>query len=78
VAAFRTQAEAETMTLRLRHSGEEAYWQKSEGDKPWFRVRLGGFQSQDDAKKHAEALVSRKMIDNYYVANFIDGYYSIP
>jgi hypothetical protein len=78
VAAFRTQAEAESMMLRLRRTGEEAYWQKSEGEKPWYRVRLGGFQTQDDAKNHAEDLVARKLIDNYYVANFIDGYYSTP
>jgi len=78
VAAFREQADADSMVSRLRQNREEAYWQKSEGAKPWFRVRVGGFQTQEAAKKHAEELIASKLIDNYYIANFIDGYYMAP
>jgi len=78
VAAFRDQVDADSMVSRLRENHEEAYWQKSGEVKPWFRVRVGGFQTQDSAKRHAEELIARRLIDNYYIANFIDGYYMAP
>ena len=78
VAAFRGSGEAERMVLELRSKGEEAYWQKSDGEKPWYRVRIGGFATQAVAKTHAEDLIKRQLIENYYIANFVDGYYRNP
>lgn len=78
IAAFRNPVEAENMTMALRLKGEEAYWQKSDGEKPWYRVRIGGFETQESAKKYAEDLISRELIENYYIANFSDGYYKNP
>jgi hypothetical protein len=78
VAAYRDQAQAEQMVSRLRSLGEEAYWQKTDGDRPWYRIRVGSFSTQGEAKNYAESLLAKKLITNYYVANFSDGYYRNP
>jgi hypothetical protein len=78
VSAYRDQTQAEQMVTKLRSLGEEAYWQKTDGQRPWYRVRVGGYATQGDAKRHAEDLIARKLISNYYVANFSVGYYRNP
>ena len=75
VAAYRDQAQAEQLVSSLRSSSEEAYWQKTDGDRPWYRIRVGSFSTQSDAKHYAEGLLAKRLITNYYVANFSDGYY---
>ncbi len=77
-AAFREPEIAEQKVLELRKQGEEAYWQKTDGESVWYRVRVGGFATLETAKHYAEDLISRKLIDNYYIANFSDGYYRNP
>ena len=78
VAAYRESEIAEQKVLELRKQGEEAYWQKTGEESIWFRVRIGGFDTLETAKQYAEDLLSRKLIDNYYIANFSDGYYRNP
>jgi hypothetical protein len=78
VAAFRELGQAEQMVLHLRRNNEEAYWQKTDGENPWYRVRVGGFATLETARKYAENMIERQLIDNYYIANFADGYYRNP
>ncbi len=78
VAAYREQEIAEQKVMELWRQGEEAYWQKTDGESVWYRVRVGGFASLEAAKHYAEDLMNRKLIDNYYIANFSDGYYRNP
>jgi hypothetical protein len=78
VAAYREPEIAEQKVLELRKLGEEAYWQKTGEESLWYRVRVGGFVTLESAKQYAEGMMTRKLIDNYYIANFTDGYYRNP
>lgn len=78
VAAYREPGIAEQKVLELRKQGEEAYWQKTGEESVWYRVRVGAFVTLESAKQYAEEMMTRKLIDNYYIANFTDGYYRNP
>ncbi|RMF19548.1 MAG: SPOR domain-containing protein [Candidatus Dadabacteria bacterium] len=58
IAAFRDRESAQRLSLQLEAKGYDAYVQRSnvDGKGIWYRVRVGAFDSKDDAQKLARRI----------------------
>ncbi len=74
VAAFKNFSGAETFINKLAKKGEKAYYTKPSGGSSWFRVRIGEFKTQNEAKFFAEKLLKEKLIKGYFITNFEPGF----
>ncbi len=73
-ASFRRSPLAKDFATRLRQLGYPAYWGESRSteDDIWYYVRISRFESKQEASKFAEELKSRGVIDDFYIANYIE------
>jgi len=73
VASFRDRPKAEDFADRLQQLGYSAYHGESRDStgNVWYYVRISRFEDKQEAKKFADELKSKGIIDDYYVANFI-------
>ncbi|MBD3165241.1 hypothetical protein GF324_01465, partial [bacterium] len=72
IAAKRTREGAVDLIRDLRSKGVDAYMVGDEGAR-WFRVRVGGFETQIQARRVADSLVAVDAIEEYYIARFEPG-----
>ena len=63
--AFSRVENAARLTDRLTGSDLDAYYFTAEGG--LFKVRFGNFPSREEARKHAETLRARGIIDEFYI-----------
>ncbi len=72
IASAPSEAEAQTIVATLKANGIEAYWVKAEvaGKGTRYRVRIGRFGSQSDAKAVAERTRSSGLIKEFIITNY--------
>jgi hypothetical protein len=74
IAAFKNLSGAERFINKLAKKGRKAYYTKPSGGSSWFRVRIGEFKTQNEAKKFAEKLLKEKLAKGYFITNFEPGF----
>jgi hypothetical protein len=71
VAAYLKVEHAEKFVATLKSQGLDAYYTEAKSTKShWFQVRISHFPTKDDARAHGEALKTKGIIDDFYVANY--------
>lgn len=72
VASLASQSEAEEHVARLRERGLDAYWVKSTvlGGGTRYRVRVGRFGDQTEARAIGERLRSQGVVRDFFVADY--------
>ena len=71
VAAYLKKEQAEHYVEALKKFGLDAYWTEAQGVKTrWYQVRLSHFPTKDSARAYGERLKARRIIDDFYVANY--------
>lgn len=71
VAAYLKVEDAKKFTTELKAQGLDAYWTRaSGGSRTWYQVRLSHFRTKDAARAFGEDLKKRRIIDDFYVANY--------
>ncbi|MCG6909179.1 MAG: SPOR domain-containing protein [Deltaproteobacteria bacterium] len=71
VAAYLKMEHAEKFVATLKSMGEDAYYTEARSSKSnWFQVRISHFPTKEAARSHGEALKSKGIIDDFYVANY--------
>jgi hypothetical protein len=71
VAAYLKVDDAQRFAGELKGQGLDAYWTRaSGGNRTWFQVRVSHFKSKGEARAYGEELKKRRIIDDYYVANY--------
>jgi hypothetical protein len=72
VAAYLKPGYAKTYVEKLKKQGLDAYWREAiSANKKWYQVRVSHFPDKKSARDFGEALKAKRIIDDYYVANFI-------
>ncbi len=72
VAAYLKPTYAKKYVEQLQKQGLDAYWREAiSADKKWYQVRISHFADKKTARDFGESLKARKIIDDYYVANYI-------
>ena len=71
VAAYLKVEHAEKYVATLKNMGLDAYFTEAKTTKSnWFQVRISHFPTKEDARAHGEALKTKGIIDDFYVANY--------
>ncbi len=72
VASFRNRPQAINLSRRLQQLGHPAYWGESQSsqDNVWYYVRISRFEDKQEARRFAEELKSKGVIDDFYIANY--------
>jgi hypothetical protein len=72
IASAPAEAEAQAMVTELKANGVEAYWVKAEvpGKGTRYRVRIGRFSNQSEAKTVAERTRGRGLIKEFIITNY--------
>ncbi|MCI0337261.1 MAG: YCF48-related protein [Acidobacteria bacterium] len=72
IASATTEAEAKAIATDLRAKGIDAYWVKAEvpGKGTRYRVRIGRFSNQPDAKTMADRTRNRGLIKEFIITNY--------
>ena len=71
VAAFKDRDRAENAVRQMKTSTVRPYISAGRGETVWYQVRLGFYDSIEEAKRAAEEM----KITNYFIANFAPGTY---
>jgi hypothetical protein len=74
VASFPDAALAKEFSAHLARAGEQPGWGTVQlpGRGPWTRVFIGSFKTVEAARRYGEALVGRKIIEEYLVKSAYD------
>lgn len=75
IAAFKDRTRAERAIKELNIPGLKAYISATGGETVWYQIRLGHYDSLDQARKAADELKKKRIISNYFIANFTSGKY---
>jgi len=71
VAAYLKVEYAKKYVATLKNRGLDAYYTEAKSTKSnWYQVRISHFPTKDDARAHGEALKTKGIIDDFYVANY--------
>jgi hypothetical protein len=71
VAAYFKQEDAQHFVERLKANGLDAYFTEAlSGQKKWYQVRVSHFPDQETARRYGESLKAKRIIDDFYVANY--------
>jgi hypothetical protein len=71
VAAYLKESDARRYADQLKGQGLDAYWTRASGSsKTWYQVRVAHFKTKAEARKVGEDLKTRRIIADYYVANY--------
>lgn len=71
VAAFIKTGDADHFVDQLKKQGLEAFATVAAGsNRTWHQVKISHFETRRQAQEYGEALKSRGVIDDFYVANF--------
>jgi len=71
VAAYLNAEHATRYVEHLKKLGLDAYWKEAQGaKKKWYQVRVSHFPDKASARDYGEALKSKGIIDDFYVANY--------
>ncbi len=71
VAAYLKVEHAEKFVSTLKSMGLDAYYTEARSTQSnWFQVRISHFPTKDAARAHGEALKTKGVIDDFYVANY--------
>lgn len=71
VAAYLKSEDAQRFVDRLKQQQIDAFWNKAtSANRTWYQVKVSHFATRDDAQKYGEALKSKGLIDDFYVANY--------
>ena len=71
VAAYLKETDARRFADQLKGQGLDAYWTRASGSsKTWFQVRIAHFKTKAEARMVGEDLKTRRLIGDYYVANY--------
>ena len=71
VAAYLKREHAEHYVTELRSRQIDAHWKEARGkNKIWYQVRISHFPDKASALAYGEALKSRQLIEDFYVANY--------
>ena len=72
VAAYLKPAYAQKYVEQLKKQNLDAYWREAiSADKKWYQVRIAHFPDKKSAREFGESLKARRIIDDYYVANYV-------
>ena len=72
VAAYLKPEHAKNLVENLKNQGLDAYWREAiSADKKWYQVRISHFPDKKAARDFGEALKAKRIIDDYFVANFV-------
>jgi hypothetical protein len=73
VAAYLSLDYAKQFVAELKNEGLDAYWNTAvSGRKKWYQVRISHFATKAEALQLGESLKAKGLIDDFYVANYID------
>ncbi len=71
VAAYLKETDARRYVNQLKGRELEAYWTRASGsNKTWYQVRISHFMTKAAAKAVGDDLKKRRLIGDYYVANY--------
>ncbi len=71
VAAYLKESDARRYAEQLKGQGLDAYWTRASGSsKTWYQVRVSHFKTKAEAREAGEDLKARRLIGDYYVANY--------
>ena len=71
VAAYVKEDDARGYVNQLKKQGLDAYWTRATGNnKTWYQVRISHFKTKAEARSMGEDLKTRRLIGDYYVANY--------
>jgi len=71
VAAYLKKEHAKIEVDRLKRQEIDAYWTEARGkSKTWYQVRVSHFPDKSSALAYGDALKSRGLVDDFYVANY--------
>ncbi|PID40348.1 MAG: hypothetical protein CR984_03675 [Proteobacteria bacterium] len=71
VAAYLKEADAQRYVDQLIGHGLDAYWTRAVGThKTWYQVRVSHFKTKANARAMGEDLKARRLIGDFYVANY--------
>jgi len=72
VAAYLKPDYAKKFVEDLKKQGLDAYWREAiSANKKWYQVRISHFPDKKSARDFGESLKARRVIEDYYVANFV-------
>ena len=70
VAAFTSSKQARTLINSLRKKGVRDVYQmktKRKSGETWYKIRVGRFDSNENARRSANQLINQKSIKNYFI-----------
>ncbi len=71
VAAYLSRVDAQRFVDHLKQAGAEAFWTEARSaNRTWYQVKVSHFATKDAARTYGEALKTRGLIDDFYVANY--------
>jgi tetratricopeptide (TPR) repeat protein len=71
VAAYLKSEHAEKHVKHLKKQGLDVFWTEAKGTKKkWYQVRISQFPDKASARAYGESLKTKKIIDDFYVANY--------
>lgn len=71
VAAYMHAEDAQGFVDRLKKEGLDVFWTKAtSADRTWFQVKVGHFETKQQARLFGQDLKTKGLIDDFYVANY--------
>jgi hypothetical protein len=71
VAAYLKPEDAQRYVERLKQQHVDAFWTKAaSSNRTWYQVKVSHFATREAARQYGEALKSKGLIDDFYVANY--------
>jgi hypothetical protein len=71
VAAYLNPEDAQRFVDLLKQQNVDAFWTKAaSANRTWYQVKVSHFATKDQARQYGEALKTRGLIDDFYVANY--------
>ncbi len=79
VAAYVKSEDAQRVVDRLVQQQLDAFWtQATSADHTWYQVKVGHFETKEQARLYGQDLKTRGLIDDFYVANYQKSQRQIP
>lgn len=72
VGAYLKETDARNFVNQLQTKGLDAFWTKAtSASRQWYQVKVSHFKSKEQARQYGEQLKAQGLIDDFYVANYI-------
>ena len=73
VAASTSSKDANRLIANLKKKGVRSVYQiktKRKSGETWYKIRVGRFDSKENARRFADQLINKKTIKNYFIISF--------